>query len=89
MTDPSYAGQIINFTFPHIGNVGANPEDIEATNPHALGCIVREDVTEPANYRSTERLDDWMKRQWPHRHRRRRHPRADPRASATAARPTA
>src|SRR3954465_5144849 len=52
MTDPSYAGQIVNFPFPHIGNVGANAEDIEAINPHALGCIVREDVTEPSNSRS-------------------------------------
>src|SRR6266700_7153559 len=52
MTDPSYAGQIINFTFPHIGNVGANAEDIEALNPHALGCVVREDVTAPSSFRS-------------------------------------
>jgi carbamoyl-phosphate synthase small subunit len=62
MTDPSFAGQIINFTFPHIGNVGANPEDIEADDPHALGMIVREDVTEPSNFRSVERLDGWMKK---------------------------
>jgi carbamoyl-phosphate synthase small subunit len=48
MTDPSYAGQIINFTFPHIGNVGTNPEDVEALNLHALGAIVRQDVTDPA-----------------------------------------
>ncbi|MBC2777757.1 glutamine-hydrolyzing carbamoyl-phosphate synthase small subunit [Parasphingopyxis marina] len=60
MTDPSYAGQIITFTFPHIGNVGANPEDIEATNAHALGCIVREDVTDPSNFRSTQRFDQWL-----------------------------
>lgn len=60
MTDPSFAGQIINFTFPHIGNVGANPDDIEADDPHALGMIVREDVTEPSNFRSTEHLDSWM-----------------------------
>ena len=44
MTDPSFAGQIITFTFPHIGNVGANPDDIEGDGPHALGMIVREDV---------------------------------------------
>jgi carbamoyl-phosphate synthase small subunit len=62
MTDPSFAGQIITFTFPHIGNVGANPEDIEADDPHALGMIVREDVTEPSNFRSVERLDEWMTR---------------------------
>jgi carbamoyl-phosphate synthase small subunit len=61
MTDPSYAGQIINFTFPHIGNVGTNPEDIEANNPHALGAIVREDVTDPSNFRSTQHFDAWMK----------------------------
>ncbi|MFN3618871.1 glutamine-hydrolyzing carbamoyl-phosphate synthase small subunit [Sphingorhabdus sp.] len=61
MTDPSYAGQIINFTFPHIGNVGANPEDVEAMNPHALGAIVRQDVTDPSNFRSTQHFDAWMK----------------------------
>ncbi len=61
MTDPSYAGQIINFTFPHIGNVGANPEDVEALNPHALGAIVRQDVTDPSNFRSTQHFDGWMK----------------------------
>jgi len=60
MTDPSFAGQIINFTFPHIGNVGANPDDIEADDPHALGMMVREDVTDPSNFRSTEHLDAWM-----------------------------
>ncbi|WP_029934196.1 glutamine-hydrolyzing carbamoyl-phosphate synthase small subunit [Sphingomonas sp. UNC305MFCol5.2] len=62
MTDPSFAGQIINFTFPHIGNVGANPDDVEADEPHALGMIVREDVTEPSNFRSNEHLDAWMKK---------------------------
>jgi carbamoyl-phosphate synthase small subunit len=63
MTDPSYAAQIITFTFPHIGNVGANYEDLEADNPHALGCIVRDDVTEPSNFRSAQRFDDWLKAQ--------------------------
>ncbi len=62
MTDPSFAGQIITFTFPHIGNTGTNGDDVEADQPHALGMIVREDVTEPSNFRSHERLDDWMKR---------------------------
>jgi carbamoyl-phosphate synthase small subunit len=62
MTDPSFAGQIITFTFPHIGNVGANPDDIEADDPHALGMIVREDVTEPSNFRAQEALVGWMKR---------------------------
>jgi carbamoyl-phosphate synthase small subunit len=61
MTDPSYAGQIINYTFPHIGNVGTNPEDVEAVNPHALGAIVRQDVTDPSNFRSTQHFDAWMK----------------------------
>jgi carbamoyl-phosphate synthase small subunit len=61
MTDPSYAKQIVNFTFPHIGNVGTNPEDIEATNPHAIGCIVRQDVTDPSNFRATQHFDAWMK----------------------------
>ncbi len=62
MTDPSFAGQIITFTFPHIGNVGANTDDVEAEEPHALGMIVREDVTAPSNFRSVEQLDEWMKR---------------------------
>lgn len=61
MTDPSYAGQIITFTFPHIGNVGANPEDVEATNPYALGCIIREDISEPSNFRATRDFNDWLK----------------------------
>ncbi len=61
MTDPSFAGQIINFAFPHIGNVGANVEDMEAVNPHALGAIVRQDVTDPSNFRSTQHFDAWMK----------------------------
>ena len=60
MTDPSYAGQIITFTFPHIGNVGTNPEDVEAASPHALGAIVREDVTEPSSFRSTSHFRAWM-----------------------------
>ncbi|MBH9537945.1 glutamine-hydrolyzing carbamoyl-phosphate synthase small subunit [Novosphingopyxis sp. YJ-S2-01] len=60
MTDPSYAGQIITFTFPHIGNVGANDEDVEADHAHALGCLVREDVTAPSNFRHAQRFDDWM-----------------------------
>jgi carbamoyl-phosphate synthase small subunit len=63
MTDPSYAGQIINFTFPHIGNVGCNPQDVEANSAHALGAIVAQDVTEPSNFRSTVPFDAWMKAQ--------------------------
>jgi carbamoyl-phosphate synthase small subunit len=61
LTDPSYAGQTICFTFPHIGNVGANPEDIEATTPVARGLVVKQDVTEPSNWRATRHLDDWLK----------------------------
>ncbi len=60
LTDPSYAGQIITFTFPHIGNVGANPGDMEATNPAALGLVVKQDVTEPSNWRSTQTLEAWL-----------------------------
>ena len=52
LTDPSYAGQIITFTFPHIGNVGTNAEDIEATTIAARGLVVKQDVTEPSNWRS-------------------------------------
>ena len=61
MTDPSYARQIVTFTFPHIGNVGANHEDLEADNPWALGCVVREDVTAPSNFRAIQGFDFWMK----------------------------
>ncbi|MFL6764595.1 MAG: glutamine-hydrolyzing carbamoyl-phosphate synthase small subunit [Sphingomicrobium sp.] len=60
MTDPSYAKQVIAFTFPHIGNVGANDEDVEAGEAHALGAIVREVVTEPSNYRANQGFADWM-----------------------------
>ncbi len=63
LTDPSYAGQIITFTFPHIGNVGANPADMEAINAAALGLVVKQDVTEPANWRATQPLDAWLKGQ--------------------------
>ena len=61
MTDPSYEGQIVTFTFPHIGNVGTNPDDDEADDAHALGCIVREAVTQPSSFRSVQPFDDWMK----------------------------
>ncbi len=60
MTDPSYAGQIVTFTFPHIGNVGANPEDIESRVQGAVGCITREDVTPPSNFRSEQTFTEWM-----------------------------
>jgi carbamoyl-phosphate synthase small subunit len=65
LTDPSYAGQIVTFTFPHIGNVGANEEDIETVNlaasAGARGVILRADVTDPSNFRATRRLDVWLK----------------------------
>ena len=61
LTDPSYAGQVITFTFPHVGNVGTNPEDIETVTPAARGMILRADITEPANWRSTRHLDAWAK----------------------------
>ncbi|MGB3723892.1 MAG: glutamine-hydrolyzing carbamoyl-phosphate synthase small subunit [Pacificimonas sp.] len=60
MTDPSYARQIVTFTFPHIGNVGVNDEDVEADTPHAIGCVVREDVSAPSNFRSTGSFDAWL-----------------------------
>ncbi|MBB4286239.1 glutamine-hydrolyzing carbamoyl-phosphate synthase small subunit [Roseospira goensis] len=60
MTDPSYAGQIITFTFPHIGNVGTNTEDVEATTPAARGCILRADITEPSNWRAAQTLTAWL-----------------------------
>ena len=63
MTDPSYAKQVIAFTFPHIGNVGANDEDIEAAEAHALGAIVRDPVTAPSSYRASQDFADWM-RKW-------------------------
>lgn len=63
ITDPSYAGQIITFTFPHIGNVGTNPEDIETKTPAARGVVIRLDVTEPSNWRAAQHLDGWLKSQ--------------------------
>ena len=60
LTDPSYAGQIITFTFPHIGNVGANPEDMERDRRGAIGAITREMPTLPSNFRSVQTLPEWM-----------------------------
>ena len=60
MTDPSYAGQVVTFTFPHIGNVGVNPEDDETGDPVAEGMVVKWDPTEPSNWRSTEELTTWL-----------------------------
>ncbi len=61
LTDPSYAGQIITFTFPHIGNVGTNPEDVETRKPAVRGCILRTSITDPANFRACDHLDAWLK----------------------------
>ncbi|HSR71386.1 MAG TPA: glutamine-hydrolyzing carbamoyl-phosphate synthase small subunit [Kiloniellales bacterium] len=61
ITDPSYAGQIITFTFPHIGNVGTNEEDIETMSPAARGVVLRADITEPSNWRAAQHLDAWLK----------------------------
>jgi carbamoyl-phosphate synthase small subunit len=65
LTDPSYAGQIVTFTFPHIGNVGTNEEDIETVNMAASsgvrGCIVQAPITDPSNFRATRHFDQWLK----------------------------
>ena len=65
LTDPSYAGQIITFTFPHIGNVGANDEDIEtlnmASSSGVVGAVFKADITNPSNYRSATHFDGWLK----------------------------
>ncbi|WP_373049631.1 glutamine-hydrolyzing carbamoyl-phosphate synthase small subunit [Thalassovita aquimarina] len=60
MTDPSYAGQVVTFTFPHVGNVGVNPEDDETAEPVAEGMVVKWDPTEPSNWRSMETLANWL-----------------------------
>ena len=62
ITDPSYAGQIINFTFPHIGNVGTNFDDDESRRPFAKGIIINCDISDPSNYRSILHLDMWLKK---------------------------
>lgn len=62
LSDPSYAGQIVAFTFPHIGIVGANDEDIETINPAVRGLIVRADAQNPSNYRALLALDAWLKK---------------------------
>ena len=63
LTDPSYAGQIITFTFPHIGNVGSNDEDNESGGIAARGVVLRADITDPSNYRTHGHLDGWLKKQ--------------------------
>ena len=62
ISDPSYAGQIINFTFPHIGNVGTNKEDHESDKIWARGVIINSEITSPSNYRSLQHLDAWLKK---------------------------
>jgi len=62
MTDPSYAGQVVTFTFPHIGNVGTNPEDDETAAPVAAGLVVKWDPTDPSNWRAAGHLADWLAR---------------------------
>ena len=65
LTDPSYAGQIVTFTFPHIGNVGTNDDDLETLDENkvrgAVGAVFKADITNPSNYRSAKHLDDWLK----------------------------
>ncbi len=60
MTDPSYAGQVVTFTFPHVGNVGVNPEDDETGDPVAAGMVVKWMPTDPSNWRSVQHLDSWL-----------------------------
>ena len=60
ISDPSYAGQIINFTFPHIGNVGTNKEDHESDKIWTKGVIFNSEITNPSNYRSLKNLDEWL-----------------------------
>ena len=66
LTDPSYAGQIVTFTFPHIGNIGTNAEDAEDLNPAAragaVGAIFKADVTQPSNWRAAGHLADWLEK---------------------------
>ena len=62
ITDPSYSDQIINFTFPHIGNVGTNIEDNEADKTWTKGVILNSNITDPSNYRSIKKLDKWLKK---------------------------
>lgn len=65
LTDPSYAGQIVTFTFPHVGNVGTNEEDLETLNTAATarvaGAVFRADITAPSNWRASRHFDDWLK----------------------------
>ena len=62
ISDPSYAEQIINFTFPHVGNVGTNKEDHESDKIWTKGVIVNSEITSPSNYRALKNLDEWLKK---------------------------
>ena len=62
ISDPSYAEQIINFTFPHVGNVGTNLEDHESDKIWTKGVIINSEITSPSNYRALKHLDDWLKK---------------------------
>ena len=62
ISDPSYAGQIINFTFPHIGNVGTNKEDFESDKIWTKGVVINSEISSPSNYRSFQHLDAWLKK---------------------------
>ena len=62
ISDPSYAEQIINFTFPHVGNVGTNKEDHESDKIWTKGVIINSEITSPSNYRALKHLDDWLKK---------------------------
>ena len=62
ISDPSYAEQIINFTFPHVGNVGTNKEDLESDKIWTKGVIFNSEITDPSNYRSLKNLDQWLKK---------------------------
>ncbi len=62
LTDPSYAGQIITFTFPHIGNVGTNREDVETVSPAVRALVLRKRITDPSNFRAESHLQDWLER---------------------------
>ena len=69
LTDPSFAGQIITYTFPHIGNVGVNPADDETTTIAARGIVVKQDVTAPSSWRATQPFDAWLRSRGDHGHR--------------------
>ena len=60
LTDPSYAGQIITFTFPHIGNIGCNEIDHESKKPFCKGLVIRDEITQDSNFRSQGNLNDWL-----------------------------